>query len=101
MTIEAVDRTGPRAAARRRDEALGVVGSLRRLDWVLLAAVGAIVGYGLWAIGGITRTTPAARASRQVIYAVAGCVLLVVATPDRPRGLPAVQASALRRPRSA
>ena len=29
--------------------------SLRRLDWVLLAAVAAIVGYGLWAIAGITR----------------------------------------------
>jgi rod shape determining protein RodA len=28
---------------------------LRRLDWVLLAAVGALVGYGLWILSGITR----------------------------------------------
>jgi len=28
---------------------------LRRLDWMLMLAVGALVGYGLWAIAGITR----------------------------------------------
>jgi rod shape determining protein RodA len=32
-----------------------VVGFVRRLDWLLLAAVGALVVYGLWAVAGITR----------------------------------------------
>ena len=41
-----------------RSPSLGVldVGAvLRRLDWLLLLAVATLVGYGLWAIGGITR----------------------------------------------
>jgi rod shape determining protein RodA len=37
-----------------RDHA-DVVGFLRRLDWILLLAVGATVAYGLWAVAGITR----------------------------------------------
>ena len=32
-----------------------VFGFVRRLDWVLVAAVGALVAYGIWAVGGITR----------------------------------------------
>jgi rod shape determining protein RodA len=43
-----------RGAASRR-EGLDVLGFLRRLDWVLLLAAGALVAYGLWAIAGITR----------------------------------------------
>ena len=31
------------------------LGFLRRLDWVLLAAAFALIGYGLWVISGITR----------------------------------------------
>jgi rod shape determining protein RodA len=42
----------PRPVARDR---VDVVGLLRRLDWILLLAVGAIVAYGLWAVAGITR----------------------------------------------
>jgi rod shape determining protein RodA len=42
----------PRSAAR---EHLDVLGFLRRLDWILLLAVGAVVAYGLWAVAGITR----------------------------------------------
>jgi rod shape determining protein RodA len=40
----------PSAASR-----VDVVAFLRRLDWLLLLAVGTLVAYGLWAVGGITR----------------------------------------------
>jgi len=46
-----IEAASPRAAAREHD----LVGFLARLDWVLLAAVGALVAYGLWAVAGITR----------------------------------------------
>lgn len=56
---------------------------VRRLDWVLLAAVATLVGYGLWAIGGITRFDipgdPDAFLVRQAIAAGVGTVGLVVA----------------------
>jgi rod shape determining protein RodA len=42
----------PRPVAR---DHIDVVGSLRRLDWILMLGVGAIVAYGLWAVAGITR----------------------------------------------
>ncbi|NUT56027.1 MAG: rod shape-determining protein RodA [Thermoleophilia bacterium] len=42
----------PRPVSR---EHVDVVGFVRRLDWILLLAVGAIVAYGLWAVAGITR----------------------------------------------
>jgi rod shape determining protein RodA len=42
----------PRRVAR---DHVDVVGSLRRLDWILMLGVGAIVAYGLWAVAGITR----------------------------------------------
>ena len=49
-----------RAAARaRRREAADVASFVRRLDWILIASVGALVGYGLWAIAGITPRLPA------------------------------------------
>ena len=45
-----------RAAARaRRREAGDVASFVRRLDWLLIGAVGGVVGYGLWAIEEITR----------------------------------------------
>ena len=37
-----------------RDQ-VDVFGFLRRLDWILMLAVGGIVAYGLWAVAGITR----------------------------------------------
>ena len=36
-------------------EHVDVLGFLRRLDWLLLSAVVALVAYGLWAVSGITR----------------------------------------------
>lgn len=57
---------------------------LRRLDWVLLFAAGALVAYGLWLIAGITRfDVPGDEryfVFRQGIAAAVGVVGLVVAT---------------------
>jgi uncharacterized membrane protein YpjA len=51
-----VEYVGPSSPAARRSFDLGSVGAmLRRLDWVMLLAVGGLVGYGLWAISGVTR----------------------------------------------
>jgi rod shape determining protein RodA len=78
VAIEAVDtRRGLRG--RREPEAVGLAGALRRLDWVLLAALVAVVAYGLWAIDGITmRDTAGSALSRQALYAACGAVLFVV-----------------------
>ncbi len=52
--IDVASSRGGRARARaeRRSATLS---SLQALDWVLLAAVGTLIAYGLWAIAGITR----------------------------------------------
>ena len=50
MAVEYASRTAPREHA-----AAGVIAFLRNLDWILFAAVGALVAYGLWAVAGITR----------------------------------------------
>jgi rod shape determining protein RodA len=85
MSIEAVDRRARGLRTRSYGEAIGFAGFLRRLDWLLLAAVGTIVGYGLWAIQGITKNDPGGSlASRQALYAVVGVVLLVIATAINP-----------------
>ena len=77
--------TNSRAAARarRREEAVDVTSFVRRLDWVLLASTAALVGYGLWAIAGITRHDipgdPHYYLTRQIVYAVIGGIGLVAA----------------------
>jgi rod shape determining protein RodA len=80
MAIEAVD---PRARGLRNrsfDEAYGVVDLTRRLDWVLLAAAGGALAFGIWSIGGITRHDPGGSAApRQALYAAVGAVVLVAA----------------------
>jgi rod shape determining protein RodA len=57
--------------------------ALRRLDWVLMLALAALVGYGLWAIGGITRFDvpgdPHHDLNRQAIAAVLGVVAFLIA----------------------
>lgn len=72
--------TRRRARAEARESALS---SLLALDWVLLAAVGALVAYGLWAIAGITRFDVEGDAHyyvvRQAIAAAIGACGLVVA----------------------
>ena len=69
-----------------RSPSLGVFGFgavLRRLDWLLLLAVATLVGYGLWAIGGITRFdvlgSPDYFVRRQAIAAALGGVGMLAA----------------------
>ncbi len=78
--------TRPRPGSLRRSSALGAleIGAVvRRLDWLLLAAAAALVGYGLWAVGGITRFdvpgSPDYFVTRQAIAAALGTVGLAVA----------------------
>jgi rod shape determining protein RodA len=60
---------------------LDVVAFLRRLDWLLLLATGALVAYGLWAVAGITRNDVEGDESyyvvRQGIAVAVGAVGLV------------------------
>jgi rod shape determining protein RodA len=80
MAIEAVDPRARGLRTRSSEEAVGAVGFVRRLDWVLLSATLAAVAYGVFAIGGITRHDPGgSTASRQALYAAVGAMLLVVA----------------------
>jgi rod shape determining protein RodA len=85
LSIEAVDRRARGLHSRRGAEAISAAGFLRRIDWLLLLAVGTIVGYGLWAIGGITKDDPGGSlAGRQALYAGVGGVLLILATVINP-----------------
>ena len=91
MAIEAVNTRGRGLRSRREPEATGLAGTLRRLDWPLLAALVAVTAYGLWAIDGITRRDPGGSAlSRQGLYAVAGAIVFLAALlvdPDTYRRL--------------
>ena len=74
-----------RAAARaRRREAVEVASFVRRLDWILIGSVAVLVGYGLWAIAGITRHDVAGNQgyylTRQSVYVVIGVLGLLVGT---------------------
>ncbi len=75
--------------ARRREEAADVASFVRRLDWVLIASTAALVGYGLWAIAGITRHDVPGDANyyltRQIVFAVIGGVGLVAAVLINPQ----------------
>jgi len=69
-----------------RSPSLGVldIGAvLRRLDWLLLLAVATLIGYGLWAIGGITRFdvlgNPDYFVMRQAVAAALGVAGMLVA----------------------
>jgi rod shape determining protein RodA len=72
-----------RARARRRELAQAAP-LLARLDWWMLLAVALIVGYGLWAISGITHHDvtgdPGYFVNRQFVFVAIGLVGLVVAT---------------------
>ena len=72
-----------RTARARRREAADVATFVRRLDWVLIGAVAAVVVYGLWAIAGITRHdvtgNPDYYLVRQGIFVAVGAVGLVAA----------------------
>ena len=77
-----VDAGRQRIPLRTRD-AVDLGALVRRLDLVLLLAAGALVGYGLWAVAGITRFDVPGDTNyfvvRQAIAAALGAVGLVVA----------------------
>ena len=78
MSIEAVDTRARGLRNRREAEAVSFGGVLRRIDWLLLAALAGVVGYGLWAIDGITKHDPGGSAvTRQGLYAGIGILLFV------------------------
>jgi rod shape determining protein RodA len=87
MAIETANARTRGMRSRRQMEAAGVAGMVRRLDWVLLLAVGALVTYGLWAINGITLHDAGGSAlTHQTLYAFVGLVLFVgvlFVDPDR------------------
>jgi rod shape determining protein RodA len=91
MAIEAVDTRARGLRPRRQAQTVGLTAQLRRLDWLLMAALAGIAVYGLWAIDGITRHDAGGSAvTRQAVYVVAGSILFVAALfvdPDRYRKL--------------
>jgi rod shape determining protein RodA len=91
MAIEVVDRRSRGLRAQRSSEAAGLGGTLRRLDWVLLGALVATAGYGLWAIDGITmHDAGGSSMTRQALYVFAGGLLFLGALfidPDTYRRL--------------
>jgi rod shape determining protein RodA len=91
MTIEAVDRRSRGLRPQPSSEAVGLGGVLRRLDWVLLGALVATAGYGLWAIDGITmHDAGGSSMTRQALYVFAGGLLFLGALfidPDTYRRL--------------
>jgi rod shape determining protein RodA len=78
-----------RAARARRRDAADVASFVRRVDWLLIGSVAALVGYGLWAIAGITRHDtgdPNYYLVRQSVYVavgVVGLVVMVLIDPER------------------
>jgi rod shape determining protein RodA len=80
MVEYASSRATSRDRRRSRDDALSAV---RRLDWVLLAAVAGTIAYGLVAISGITRhdvsSDPGYFVTRQGVFVALGAAGLVVA----------------------
>jgi rod shape determining protein RodA len=89
--IEAV-HTRARGLRPVRTETVEVAGAIRRLDWILLGGVAALLGYGLWAIAGITRHDIPGNSSyyvvRQGVYAavgVVGLLALVLVDPEHYR----------------
>jgi len=78
-----VDYASRAAGRARRREAADVASVVRRLDWLLIGSVAALVAYGLWAIADITRHDvtgdPRYYLTRQAVYAAIGVLCLVAA----------------------
>lgn len=75
--------------AHRAEAAAWEIGTfLRHVDYLLLAATGVLVAYGLWVLEAVTRRDvpgdPEYYVFRQTIYVAAGAVLLAVATAIDP-----------------
>ncbi len=92
MAVEYVDSATERARGRaRRASRAHELSFLRRLDWLLTAAVAVLAGYGLWAIAGVTRHdvegNPNYFLVRQATFAGAGVVGLLLALAINPSRL--------------
>jgi rod shape determining protein RodA len=78
-----VDYASRAAGRARRRETADVASLVRRLDWVLIGSVAALVAYGLWAIADITRHDVTGNAhyyvTRQAVYAAIGVLCLIAA----------------------
>jgi rod shape determining protein RodA len=77
-----LEYAGSQRAGRREREALHLLAVVRSFDWILVGALAALVVVGLWGIGGITSHDPAGPSyylDKQILYAAAGGVVLVVA----------------------
>jgi len=87
MGIEVVDSRARGLRPRREVQAVGAAGMIRRLDWLLMAALVSVTAYGLWAIDGITRHDAGGSSlPHQAVFAVAGVIVFAVALfvdPDR------------------
>ena len=70
-----------RSGVRAERDAPHLLAVVRSLDWILLAAVAALVVVGLWAVAGITKfaiaNDPTYYLNRQILYACVGAVALV------------------------
>jgi rod shape determining protein RodA len=80
-------RALPQSAAR--PQATTEIGAfLRHVDYLLLAAVGAVVAYGLWVLGAVTRHDVPGDADyyvfRQEVYVAVGTIVLGVVTAINP-----------------
>ena len=78
-----VDYVSRSTLARRPVEETRIGAYVRRLDWLMLGAVAALVGYGLWVIAGITRDDIVGNESYYVVrqgFSVGlGCAALLAA----------------------
>src|SRR5450830_172928 len=72
--------------AKTRELPLPVM--LRQLDWLLLIGIGALVGYGLWAVAGVTAHEvsgqPHYYLAKQELYAGVGAALFLIAAALSP-----------------
>ncbi|MGZ8694191.1 MAG: rod shape-determining protein RodA [Gaiellaceae bacterium] len=82
-------RAARQPARLRTAPAIDVAHVVRRLDWAMLAAVTALLAYGLWLLNGITRDDipgdPTYYVMRQSLYAAVGVVgmaLAILINPD-------------------
>ena len=76
-----LEYAGSQRAGLRERDAPHLLAVVRSLDWILLAAVAALVVVGLWAVAGITKfalpNDPTYYLNRQILYACVGAVVLV------------------------
>jgi rod shape determining protein RodA len=78
-----VDYASRAAVRQRRRETADVATFVKRLDWILVGSVAALVAYGLWAVADITRHDVPGDANyyvmRQGVYAAIGVFCLIAA----------------------